>query len=167
MLYDCAPGRCGSPVDRWVDALMSVFMAPTDVPTIDHWARLLGVSRSTLRNRCRAVGAGPKASLNVARIARTLRLGDPACWRPEDVLADLDPRTCLSLLEQTGLRAYHHAARPTISTLLAQMATGIPGSCLHALERVTDRPSGASPTTSVHAQAKAAPTIRAVHTRRD
>jgi hypothetical protein len=167
MLFDCALGRCESPVERWVEALMPVLAAPTDVPTIDHWARLLGLSRSTLCNRCRAVGAGPKASLNVARIARTLRLGDPACWRPEDALADLDPRTCLSLLEQTGLRASHHAARPTISMLLAQPVHGIPGSCLYALERAAGKSSDAFPTVSVHTAANAAPTIRAVHTRRD
>lgn len=112
-----------------------VATASHDTPSLDAWARLMRMSRSTLCHRCRAAGARPKALLDLGRVVRTIALGDPRRWQPEQWLVTFDERTVLALLARVGVKPAYHREKPTVSTVLAQQAAVLPAPTLAALER--------------------------------
>jgi len=114
------PANTDSATDRWIAAVAAVRRAGHDVPTVDDWASLIGVSRRSLYRLCAVVGVAPKASLNLARLARTLA-ARAADWRPEQSL-NADLRTVFALLDTTGLRPYHRKPVPTVDDLVSGVA---------------------------------------------
>jgi hypothetical protein len=85
--------RSGTPQVRWACVVAAVVTADEDIPTLEAWAAHVHMSQRTLCHRCRAARAPAKASLTLARLLRTLTVGDPRAWRPEDALSAVDPRT--------------------------------------------------------------------------
>ena len=115
--------------------VVQVVMAEVDVPTMVDWARFTRMKDRTLRARCEAAGASPRESLNLGRLLRAIRLGDPEEWRPEGALACSDGRTLRRLLVRGGVVAWYHRRRPGIATVLSENAFAIPRPCLEALRR--------------------------------
>jgi ActR/RegA family two-component response regulator len=90
--------------DRWAELIMKAIGSQADPKTLDMWARLGHVSRSTLENRCAAIRVSPRASLNFARVLRAVVLGGRAELRPE-LFVDMDPRTLRRAMNVAGLSA--------------------------------------------------------------
>jgi hypothetical protein len=133
------PALAISTLARWVSLVADVAMSPHDVPTIDDWARMVGLSRRSLYRLCEIVGVSAKSSLNVGRLARTLVRTATPDWRPEQWLA-ADLRTVVGLLEHAGVRAYHHETAPTIGQFLAATSVPIPPTVRASLQaRVLER----------------------------
>ncbi len=57
---------------RWAQLVTRMTESPVDPRTLTIWARFVGVSLSTLRSRCSAIGVGAKASLDFTRLLRAL-----------------------------------------------------------------------------------------------
>jgi AraC-like DNA-binding protein len=121
---------------RWALAVARIPDAPFDPATLDGWATLLAMSRSTLQNRCRTAGVLPKDSLAFGHLMRAIRLGDPVQWRPEDVLDITDERTVSSLLRRGGLATFRHQKRPSLDVLFFRHGFSIPPAALLALARL-------------------------------
>ena len=115
-----------SPHTRWAHIAAAVVLADEDVPTLEAWAARVHISRRTLCNRCRAARAPTKASLTLARLLRTLTIGDPFVWRPEATLSAVDPRTIDTMVSAAGLEGCRGGPRPPIATLLTDPDSGIP-----------------------------------------
>jgi hypothetical protein len=142
-----SPSRCGrctvapraregaTATDRWAVAVVQVVSATIDVATLDAWARAVHMSRRTLCHRCEAAHAAPKSSLDLGRLLRTLTLGPPHDWRPEDWLTPSDPRTVRRLLDTAGVRHYRGGPPPTVADLLRAAHRGVPEAARDALER--------------------------------
>lgn len=153
VLSPVGPPSLDAPVDRWSAHILRVASADRDLPTLDAWAAFAGLSRPTLRNRCRAVGASAKDSLSFARLVRTVLQGDAGCWRPEDLLAVVDVRTMAGLLRKGGLTSYLHVSRPPLWVLFERHAFRIPRACVEAVHRQLlgeatrhrDQPCGSAP----------------------
>jgi hypothetical protein len=118
---------------RWACAVGRVVAASRDIPTLADWANVIGVSRRCLCSCCDLASAPAKASLDLGRLARTLRFPSPDGWRPEECLLSADPRTVVALLDRTGVRAYHRGQPPTVAQLLRSSASGLPPRVLDAL----------------------------------
>jgi AraC-like DNA-binding protein len=131
----CAAGAA-TPAVRWALAVARIPEAPFDPGTLDGWAALLAMSRSTLQNRCRTAGALPRDSLALGRLMRAIRLGDPVQWRPEDVLDITDERTVGSLLRRGGLAPFRHQKRPSLDVLFFRHGFSISPAPLVALARL-------------------------------
>jgi hypothetical protein len=131
-------GSCAeavSAIDGWSRLVVQVVMAEADVPTMSDWARLARMKDRTLRARCEVAGARPKDSLDIGRLLRAVRVGDPEDWRPEAALVYLDGRALRHLLVRGGVVTWHHRRRPGMGTVLSENAFAIPRACLEALER--------------------------------
>jgi hypothetical protein len=115
-----------SPHTRWAHIAAAVVLADEDVPTLEAWAARVHMSRRTLCNRCRAARARTKASLTLARLLRTLTIGDPFIWRPEATLSAVDPRTIDTMVSAAGLEGYRGGPRPPIAMLLTDPDSSIP-----------------------------------------
>jgi hypothetical protein len=125
----------GSARERWAAAVGRVIAAPCDTPTLGAWARLASVSRRSLCSYCQLAGASAKASLDLARLARTLRFRYPQGWRSEEHMVVSEIRTLLSLLDRTGLRHHYRCEPPAVVHVLSAPATGIPAPALDTLLR--------------------------------
>jgi hypothetical protein len=92
---------------------------------------LLGVSRRCICNCCELVSAPAKASLDSARLARTLRYPSPDGWRPEEHLLSAEIRTVVALLDRAGVRQHHRRQPPTLAQVLSP--SGLPPRLIEAL----------------------------------
>jgi hypothetical protein len=113
--------------------MAAIARAPTDTPTVDVWAALVRMSRSTLEHRCRVAGARPKDALALGRLLRATSVSDPGNWRPEDGLDVLDHRTLVDLLTRGGVVTHWHNRRPEVSELFANHAFEVPAASLEIL----------------------------------
>lgn len=127
------PRALHTAVERWAACVTAVAMAPLDLATLDPWGAHIHLSRATLCNRCRIVGASPKDSLSFGRLSRALRHGDPLRWCPEDLLDVMDLRTIRKLVDRAGLTPYVHGGRPPLAVLFEHHRFRIPPPCLLAL----------------------------------
>jgi hypothetical protein len=125
----------GDATERWASAVACVIAAPRDIPTLGDWATLLSVSRRCLCNWCALANVPTKASLDLARLARTVRLPSPDGWRPEAHLLISEPRTVLSLLDRAGVRHHYRRKPPAMSDVLSSPASGIPTRAIETLLR--------------------------------
>jgi hypothetical protein len=141
----------GTPIGRWAGAVATLATASVDASSLDAWAGLLRLRRSTLCNRCRAAGAPPRSSLSFGRLARAIRAGDALDWRPEEVLDVMDERTLRSLLERGGLAGFRFGPRPPLAVLFTDHRFPLPHCGIVVLARLLDvrglnfRPRSAPP----------------------
>jgi hypothetical protein len=126
----------GAPQSRWAHIVAAVVTADEDVATLDAWAARVHMNQRTLCHRCRAARAPAKASLTLARLLRTLTVGDPRAWRPEDTLSVVDPRTIDRIVSAAGLQGFRGQPRPPAAALLTDPHSVIPLSARLTLGRV-------------------------------
>lgn len=88
---------------RWAALVVAMLDAPRDIRTNREWARLVGVSTTTLRDWCRLAKSSAARSLALARLLRTVHLCRGSAWRPEQHLDVSDPRTLARLIARSGL----------------------------------------------------------------
>lgn len=92
-----------SVAERWAQLVLKVSDADEDFRTMEHWARLVTASASSLREICRLVGIAPHDARDFARtlgaIIRSRRYHCPI----EPLLDVSDRRTLHQLLEKAGI----------------------------------------------------------------
>jgi hypothetical protein len=115
--------------------VVRVVAAPRDIPTLPDWATLIGVSRRHIFSCCELVSAPAKASLDSARLARTLRYPNPDGSRPEEHLLSAELRTVVALLDRAGVRQHHRRQPPSLTQLLSSPGSGIPPRLVSVLLR--------------------------------
>jgi hypothetical protein len=99
--------RCTAPhfhmhaAERWAECVMRVVLAESDTRTVCEWSRVAHVSPGTLRDRCRAAGCRPKASLDFARVLRAVVKCEGRS--PHQALDILHERTLRRILTTGGL----------------------------------------------------------------
>lgn len=99
------PETFGHAATRWAAMVVTLLSAPIDVRTVSEWARLVGVSPTTLRDWCRLANASAARSLALGRVLRAVHISHGRPWRPAQLLRASDPRTLIRLLERSGLPA--------------------------------------------------------------
>jgi DNA-binding response OmpR family regulator len=87
---------------RWAALVVAMMTAPLDIKTNRDWARLVGVSTTTLRDWCRVANTSAARSLALARLLRAVHLSRGQPWRPAQRLSS-DPRTIKRLIARGGL----------------------------------------------------------------
>jgi ActR/RegA family two-component response regulator len=68
------PDAYGHAATRWAALVVALRSAPSDVRTISEWARLVGVSPTTLRDWCRLANASAARSLALGRVLRAVHV---------------------------------------------------------------------------------------------
>ena len=91
------------PIDRIARWILAVLDSTTDIKTVGHWSRYLGVSKSSIRETCTVVAVRPKDALDFARLLRALYLGARAGVPPVEFLDISDLRTHRRLMARAGL----------------------------------------------------------------
>jgi ActR/RegA family two-component response regulator len=128
---------------RWAALVVAVLSAPRDIKTNAAWARLVGVSATTLRDWCRLANTSPARSLALARLARAVYLSRDQAWQPSQRLDTSDPRTLARLLRRGGLPS--SGAPMTLQELLARQSLVEDLDALlalrNALARIDEQPS--------------------------
>jgi ActR/RegA family two-component response regulator len=116
----------GSVAERWARFVMQAFDSEHDLKTLSQWARLSGVSYSTLCETCRLVGIRPQAARDFARLLRAVAKARFYGCSPSMVLDVCDHRTLISLLQRGGLD--DDAAQSTVGFIERQrlVAAGNP-----------------------------------------
>jgi ActR/RegA family two-component response regulator len=99
------PQAYGHASTRWAAMVVALLSSRTDVRTTGEWARLVGVSTTTLRDWCRLANTSAARSLALGRLLRAVHLSRGRPWRPAQFLQTSDPRTLARLLERSGLSA--------------------------------------------------------------
>jgi DNA-binding response OmpR family regulator len=102
---------------RWAALMVALLSAPRDVRTNNEWARLVGVSVTTLRDWCRMARTSAARSLALGRLLRAVYVSRGQHWQPAERLNVRDPRTLGRMLEKGGLPV--DAPRVTIRDLLS------------------------------------------------
>ena len=107
--------------ERWARAVAGVSACPHDPTTLLAWGSFIGVSRGALRAWCAVAGQPAKASLDLARLLRAIRIAHQIGeWVPADLLDVVDPRTMRTLLRKGGLTRESRASQcPSIEEFLA------------------------------------------------
>jgi ActR/RegA family two-component response regulator len=91
------PQECSRPaIRRWVDLVLRGLSTSDDPRTLEEWASVAHVSRSTLENRCHAAGLLAKPTLDLLRLIRVVQASVTAGCPPEALL-DADTRTITRL----------------------------------------------------------------------
>ena len=89
--------ECRTPaIRRWIDLVVRGLSSPDDTRTLEEWASVAHVSRSTLENRCHAAGVLAKPTLDLLRLIRVVQASGTAGCPPE-LLLDADSRTIIRL----------------------------------------------------------------------
>lgn len=96
-------GEGGSAARRWAQLVTKMTASPIDPRTLEIWGRFAGVSVSTLRSRCSAIGVGAKASLDFTRLLRALVRSARMRSNPLLELDVQDLRTIRRLFASGGL----------------------------------------------------------------
>ena len=89
--------------DRWAQSVVGVVDCPFDPKTVALWARAIGVSEGSLRDRCRAAQCRPKPSLDFARLLRAVVKSQGNGWDPFNLLDIVNERTMKNLLRRGGV----------------------------------------------------------------
>ena len=90
-------------VDRWARAVVAVATSGSDPRTVPAWGRLVGASRTTIGNWCRAAGLPVRQSLELGRVLRAARLTGGDLREVHNVMDIVDVRTVRRLLNRAGL----------------------------------------------------------------
>lgn len=128
---------------RWAAVIVALLSAPRDIKTNAAWARLVGVSATTLRDWCRLANTSPARSLALARLVRAVYLSRDQAWQPSQRLDTSDPRTLARLLQRGGLPSSDGPV--TLLDLLTRQSLVEDFEALlalrNALARIDDEPS--------------------------
>ena len=108
-------GESHSSDERLARAILAVRDAPGDPRTLRDWARLVGMSYTSLRTLCRLLGIRPHNARDLARLLRAVEKGQLQHCAPQVFLDTADERTLRSLLARAGLDA---SAGTTVHDLL-------------------------------------------------
>ncbi len=119
---------------RWAEAMRQAVEAPDDTRTEVQWAERCGAAVETLRGWCRAMGLPVKASLDLARALRAVRLARAAGTSPERFLDVADRRTRDRLLEAAGAKS--GARLPSLDELLSRQSLVTDAVAVAELRRV-------------------------------
>lgn len=114
------PEAYGHAATRWAALVVAMLDAPVDVKTNGEWARLVGVSTTTLRDWCRLAHTSAARSLALARLLRAVHKSRGQAWRPNQRLDTSDPRTLARLIARSGLPA--EAASVSVRDLLTSQS---------------------------------------------
>lgn len=97
---------------RWARYVLDATNALHDPRTLADWARVAGVSRSTLVEACARIDVNPRDARDLARVLRIVRrVSDP--WEPDAALNVADRRTLRQLMIRAGLAGSPQGSRPT------------------------------------------------------
>ena len=90
---------------RWGRLVADTVRCRDDPRTVGTWSAYFGISESTLRARCRAVGVAAIAARDFSRVLRVVvrSQGADGRWDPAAHLETADPRTIRRLLFTAGL----------------------------------------------------------------
>ena len=95
---------------RLARAILAVRDAPDDPKTLGDWARLVGMSYTSLRALCRVLDIPPHNARDLARMLRAVELSRLQHAAPQAFLDTADERTLDSLFARAGLDAAIGAA---------------------------------------------------------
>ena len=97
------PDPIGHAARRWADLVVRGTYLADDPKTTLLWCRGVGVSHSTLHNRCDAVHVKPKESLDLMRLLRLTVRHRGEAWNIQAWLDIVDDRTVRALLHRANL----------------------------------------------------------------
>jgi AraC-like DNA-binding protein len=121
---------------RWADVVIRALHSPSDLKTMEHWARTVGASPSALRTLCAAAGWKPKATLDFARVLRAATLAEGhRSWEPYNLLDISDPRTLKRFLQAAGVT--HSASPPHADQIIAHYRSHIHDSAAQIILEAT------------------------------
>lgn len=102
-----------SAADRWATLVLKACTSNDDPKTLGEWAKVAGVSRSSLCESCRLLNISPHDARDLARILRAV-LNCPIRYRVLVSALDVrDRRTLKKLFERAGLT--HATSRCSVS----------------------------------------------------
>lgn len=93
----------GSAADRWALLVFKALAADRDPSTLESWARLVGLSYSSLRQACRLAGVQATASRDFMRMLRAVRNCMETGQSMDGSLDVHDTRTLQKLLVRSGI----------------------------------------------------------------
>jgi CheY-like chemotaxis protein/AraC-like DNA-binding protein len=96
--------------ERLARAILAVRHAPDDPKTLSDWARLVGMSYTSLRTLCRMLDIPPHDARDLARMLRAVEQSRLQHAAPQAFLDTADERTLDSLFARAGLDAAIGAA---------------------------------------------------------
>lgn len=88
---------------RWARHVLRGLNADGDVRTIADWARLVGVSRSSLKAECELLGIPARSARDLIRALRALSVAARYGCPPEAVLGSSDMRSVRDLFHRGGI----------------------------------------------------------------
>jgi ActR/RegA family two-component response regulator len=95
--------RAGSAAERWAQLVVKACNSDHDPKTLQEWASLAGMNRSSLCESCRLVGIRPHDARDFARTLRALILSSDRGCQPDVLLDVSDRRTLKVLLDRAGM----------------------------------------------------------------
>lgn len=90
-------------VDAWAKLLPSLLLAQRDPKTVGASARMVGLSVSSFKARCRQAGVTAKATVDHVRVLRACLLSRSSGLGVGELLDVAEPRTLQRLLVRVGL----------------------------------------------------------------
>jgi len=112
---DAAGTNHGSVAARWVAHVMTLVNATEDSKTLAAWARLVGVSYSSLCETCRLIHIKPLAGRDFSRVLRSLVHRNRHQCSPEVLLDVSDRRTLAHLIQRCGAASIEEFQALTVS----------------------------------------------------
>jgi len=124
------PTGPASAAEEWARLVLRASESPHDVRTLDDWARTVGLSPSSLRERCRVLGVTAHDARDLARVLRARLRAHAAIDDPAALLQVGDERTLRRLLARAGLEPGRRSWPPLLvlierQTLVPPTHTGI------------------------------------------
>ena len=98
----CANGR--SIPARWALHVVKACLAEDDLKTLADWAKVAGLSYTSLRESCYLLHIRPHDARDFARVLRAVLRSSSDGWDPARFLDIADRRTMSALLARSGLR---------------------------------------------------------------
>jgi ActR/RegA family two-component response regulator len=109
-----------STVERWASSVVKACHADDDPRTLQDWARVAGMSYTSLRELCRILGIRAHDARDLARMLRAVRCARLERCLPEAFLDVGDTRTVHVLYARAGLTAMDRADSLSIEEFLAR-----------------------------------------------
>lgn len=107
------PGRMShSSAERWANAVLRACEAESDPKTLSEWARIAGLSYTSLRELCRLLDIRAHDARDLARMLRAVVNGRRHRCSPKVFLDVGDERTMRLLLQRAGTDSFQPGASP-------------------------------------------------------
>ena len=107
---------------RWVQHVLAACEDERDPKTLGKWARLAGVSYTSLCERCRILGIRPHHARDFARVLRALLLASRHNCAPEALLDVGDQRTLRTMLTRAGVKSVADFRNYSIAKFFTQQS---------------------------------------------